>query len=117
MITIDRSTALSLLEQAVAERGPDYVYPNVGHCTYTDNGKPSCGVGLALYIAGVPLHRLEALDAEEYIPSIYGVCTLLSDIVTIDFEALNVLGTFQGNQDVGYSWADSLGQARLATTF
>lgn len=112
MITITRDIALQLLEDAVDERGADYVYPHIGNCTYTENGKPSCGVGLALYSAGVPITRLEALDTKGHIPSVYSIDRLLRDVVDFQGDAISVLGAFQSEQDYGAPWGEALQETR-----
>ena len=67
MITIDKERAIELLTAVVAERGEDFRYQpgaeSGGHtCEYERKGEPSCGVGLALFNAGLDVTQLEILD-------------------------------------------------------
>jgi hypothetical protein len=125
-ILIDGADALRLLENAVEARGADYVYPRdadsiIKVCVYTRNGEPSCGVGYALYEAGLSIEGLERLDdadqerddeegffttgiSEEAIRSI-----LRNDLDTIiTDEAQEVFARFQVAQDSGENWGFSL---------
>lgn len=64
---IDADKAIESLRLAVAERGRDYVYSNpdspTAACVYASNGKPMCGVGLALHKLGIPIEAISRLDA------------------------------------------------------
>lgn len=70
-IHIDNDKAIELLTAVVEERGADFTYTpdteNVDEhhgltCFYERNGVPSCGVGLALFKAGVPISVLAEMD-------------------------------------------------------
>lgn len=128
MIEINRAKAINLLEQAVVDRGQDFEYvhpdkitahPETGEqapmngCWYEVNGAPSCGVGLALHLAGVPLTVLDALDQVDGDTSISNVAWILEDNqVHLTEEALAVFTTFQTNQDIYATWGNALEAAK-----
>lgn len=125
-IDINRARAIELLKEAVAERGETYVYevPNAGDidqsCLYvdTEEGAPSCGVGLALNRAGVELTLLQKLDAPPCgtgIDSFEAADILYSAGFDISPDAYKVFGVFQDLQDKGVTWGQSLAQAESAT--
>lgn len=104
-IVIDKSRALELLDQAVAEKGAEYVDPavEIGRCNYVQvegDGDlvPGCIVGYAMNNAGVPLHEL-ALE---------GIVTEIDwerwcDVKLSD-GAASVLRRAQSMQDDGMQW-------------
>lgn len=69
---------IAAMEQAVTERGPDFVYPKgepgwtygSGHtspdCRYVRNdvAEPACIMGVALFKCGVPLNVLRAREGD-----------------------------------------------------
>lgn len=127
MIEINRSKAISLLELAVDRRGPDFVYSQPrkeintrSHgrvmeygCWYEAGGAPSCGVGLALHLAGVQLNVLDDMDQVEGDTSIDKVAWVLEDNgVHLTEEALAVFTTFQTNQDFHATWGNALEAAK-----
>lgn len=69
-ITIDLDRALELLDEAVAERGEDYVYPEDIACSYWRETcdqigtlcEPGCLVGLAWNRAGISADQLAELN-------------------------------------------------------
>ncbi len=134
-ILIDGADALRLLENAVAAKGADYVYPRnedsiTKSCTYARNGEPSCGVGYALHAAGVSTTDLAILDrADELLAQedadnkdcedIGQYTTTIGDEairyflrntldVIITDQAQNVFSAFQTAQDSGEDWGFSL---------
>lgn len=126
-VIINRDQAISLLEQAVEERGPGFVYTQVEYarpdgrglgalCKYEDQGAPSCGVGLALHKAGVPLPLLRSLDkdpAED--TSIDTVAPILGAAgFTLTPDALTAFTLFQNLQDTGSTWGRALGEVQEA---
>lgn len=128
MIQINRTKAINLLEQAVADRGPEfgYVHPDkvVTHpetkvqapmngCWYEVNGAPSCGVGLALHLAGVPLTVLDALDQADGDTSLGAVAWILEDNgVHLTQDAVEVFTKFQEHQDLYDPWGVALEAAK-----
>jgi hypothetical protein len=127
MIKIDAAQALSLLEQVVAEAPEDFVYPMLTQpgtsepsaaCYYQVEGTPSCGVGQALFKAGVTLDQLKEMDG----PEDTGIYTLwtndkLPDDLTLTPGAMSVFDTFQRHQDMRTGpWSKSLDHARMRYT-
>lgn len=127
MIEINRAKAIQLLEEAVNERGQDFVYtwpvkmatdgdgaPVTEHgCWYEVDGAPSCGVGWALHLAEVPTTVLNALDQAAGDTTIDGVAWILEDSgIRLTQEAVRVFGTFQRYQDMSYPWGKALEVAK-----
>jgi len=120
-ILITAEKALSLLQNAVAAKGADYVYPRSADsitkiCVYTRGGEPSCGVGYALHEAGVSIEGLEALDnadTEMWQTTAIGeenvqyVLRNELDVLITD-EAVSVFSAFQSAQDSGEEWGVAL---------
>jgi hypothetical protein len=118
VIHIDKKKAKALLKAAVEKRGPETV---VNSCSYTEyHGdseelSPSCLVGEALFIAGLPVSQLEIIDTilgniKEYNPlrtDEYGF--------SLTAGALHVFDTAQTIQDGrecdDRSWANALDHA------
>jgi hypothetical protein len=128
MINLDETTVLDLLDKAVAERGEEYryvqplidveimsfdIYGNfqadmqqIPRCVYVDKStgerQPSCLVGMALYLAGVPL---EQLDVRGDITST-NLLKQLSEagVVTATNSVYEIFRRAQGRQDQGESW-------------
>jgi hypothetical protein len=125
-IEIDKARALQLLEEAVAERGADYVYDDsdIGCVYVTKDGTPACGVGLALTKAGVPLELLTYIDhngdgaggknrfEETQIDSPDLLDYLRQNDVDIDDKAEAVFRRFQFEQDHATPWGEALAEAR-----
>jgi hypothetical protein len=107
-VVIDEARALELLEQAVAERGPDYVY-RAPVCVYsTPGGQPACLVGHALALAGLELSRLgENNPAASYLPHYFPEVTE---------PAVNVFIAAQAAQDDRLTWGEALAEAREAVS-
>lgn len=126
-IEIDRERALLLLAEAVAERGGNFVYtPTLKNenstspgCFYARDGEPSCGVGLAMFNAGVPIEELEKWDSDGggYIGSVFDhYFSHPESNVDMTLEAVRVFEAFQRPQDDGAKWGDALAQAYEAKT-
>lgn len=124
MIKIDGQRAYELLEQAVAQRGGDYVYEGV--CLYTEDGKPRCGVGLALALGGVPLDVLHYIDysaapdgssSNRFDNTAINEPEILEYLesrgVVLTASAQGVLRAFQTDQDLGFRWEYALESARF----
>jgi hypothetical protein len=121
MIQIDKARALQLLEEAVAERGADYVYPHQ-HCDYAVRDSaidvapaPACIVGVALAKAGVSIAVLETLDG-----SVSCAASMLRQMGTVhlDDEAVDAWQAAQVVQDGPFgvtgrgTWGDALAAAK-----
>lgn len=124
MITIDRDKAIELLTDVVAQRGDNYVYtvdtssPNLD-CFYTRDGGPSCGVGLALFNAGVDIHILERMDDNEQddgtgtgITESEILSILKNEGFDITQDGVEVLGAFQTYQDMQAEYSEALTNAK-----
>lgn len=108
-ITITAEDAVNLLKRVVEERGEDFSYkpfPNTNGpvtCFYERDGQPSCGVGLALFYAGLTAEQLAVLDAQGDDTGIdeYRTLEILSDEldVTLEPKAVGVFSRFQVSQD------------------
>ena len=112
---IDIGSALDLLEEAVEREGTDHVYrpiwvteANYLTCVYADHGAPSCIVGHALTLAGVPVEDLEGMN-DDSLRDLYRAGRLP---VPLTLGALAVLHEAQESQDRGYSWGEVLRRAR-----
>lgn len=114
MIKIDDKLAIQLLQQAVAERGPDYVYGEPGgDCFYTDleaDGTgykvvPGCIVGMALYKAGFPMAELEDIQAD-----VNDLADELSGKVQFTDEARVIFQNAQARQDRQEPWGQAVAE-------
>jgi hypothetical protein len=111
MTNNDVARVLEVMEQVVADFGPDYVYPTTLFvaCTYVRNGRPDCLVGQVLYRMGATIQQLEVNDN--------GPASVLDDGFIQPFElsdkAWRVLAAAQSVQDTGVSnWGQALEAAR-----
>lgn len=103
--TITRENFTQAMEQAVAERGRDYLYPEDDKqgsvCQYkTKNGKPSCIIGAALHILNpdfVPA-RGSSLPAS----------AVLTELGVDDDRLLHAAQTAQSEQDQDMTWGFAL---------
>ncbi|MFF5471025.1 hypothetical protein [Streptomyces achromogenes] len=116
-LTLDR--VKELLNEAVAEKGADYVYTTPDGkqgtpeyqptCLYVHGDKPGCIVGHALHRAGVSLSLLleeEQDDASSVLRSLaqLGVLSYTDGVSQLLYEA-------QQRQDHGTSWGEAVQQA------
>jgi hypothetical protein len=110
VIHIDKKKAKALLKAAVEKRGPETV---VSSCSYTEYDKdsqelqPSCMVGEALFIAGVPITNLDNLDGLLCISRYFGD----GEGFTLTPGARDVLDRAQSVQDARKPWGDALDEA------
>ncbi len=104
------SYALDLLEQAVATRGPDYVYEivdvNLG-CVYFQDGVPRCLIGVVLQLAGYSDKFLSNLPQTKPILSLVEMGFLPS----ISVKCAGLLRVAQAIQDQHQSWGGALSAA------
>lgn len=113
---IDAQTALDLLEAAVTLTGEDHCYERfttTPYCRYTAGDNPSCLVGVALAIHGVPLDTLRDWDANANLSEdgIMGIVQT-GHAPFIDDHAADVFQVAQNAQDDGDTWGDALNAAR-----
>lgn len=122
-IVIDRHQAIELLERAVEENGPDYVYDSGPGCDYVrtdwdanDNPiyAPSCIVGHAFYYLGVPIEQIVVLDHQAH-GGIAHVAHNLPELLGVELtrEAEDVFATAQDKQDNGIPWGEAVESAKL----
>lgn len=113
VITVTPEQFDTAMEQAVRERGPDFVYPKgesgwrlnpSGMCRYvrTDKEEPACLIGLALFKLGVPLEELRGYESSGADIVIDGTTSLGHEDV---FAAAT---TAQSIQDEGSTWGEAL---------
>lgn len=110
-LTLERTK--QLLEEAVAEKGTDYVYADpwgnspTGDggmpCYYVHDDQPGCIVGHVLYKAGVPL---DALFEVEHSPADQAVAGL--DGLDVETWVYSLLRNVQRQQDMGVPWGEAL---------
>jgi hypothetical protein len=125
MIKIDAAQALSLLEEVVAEAPEDFVYPMLTQpgtsepsaaCYYQVEGAPSCGVGQALFKAGVTVDQLREMDDLPEDTSIWVLWTEgnLPEGLELTEGARSVFDQFQTSQDKRLGpWSESLDHAKM----
>jgi len=117
--------ALELLDQAVAERGADFVYPedwkvvvprdgakDTPMCVYVHDGQPRCIVGQVLVKHGLKPAKLAFYEGH----GVTSVLKALGDSGVLSFEhgVLTLLRTAQDLQDDGCSWGGAVAKAREA---
>lgn len=133
MRTITRDDVLTALDEAVAEKGADYVYPRRttensqpefgGGCDYVRDGAPSCIAANALHRLGVPVETLQILD--HLAPGGVGIDTrgVPAVLRAAGFEpgsaydhhgALGTLRKAQCRQDQGVAWGEAAKAAHEA---
>jgi hypothetical protein len=135
MIYIDEVRFFELLDKAVAERGSEYTYERVcgepenaslhfgqGFCMYVDMStgekRPSCLVGMMLYLAGVPL---ETLHRDNYVP----VDTLINylsgreELIRLfpHYLIRNYFSDAQVRQDHGDTWGSIANSLRAQSSY
>lgn len=124
MIKLDYALAVSLLRQAVEDRGADYVYTGPDDerssgddipCRYAHHGPdgeltPGCIVGYVLHAAGAPLRELHQYEGQHAAALLGGLrAARLIEITDRDLERVNdLLGRAQRHQDRGVPWGAAL---------
>lgn len=113
---IDATTAVGLIEQAVAEKGADYICERPDDiCVYVKDGEPSCLIGRALMASGLfSLEEVAALDGDITrdvlsVPA-YGLLSRFPR--RISAEAVDIFNWAQLEQDSGRSWGNVLKNVR-----
>jgi hypothetical protein len=128
MLHIDLATAKRLVNEAVTEKGKNYIYP-FNACVYAveadtmysyvdDDGSlqgdavttedaPACIVGVALYKGGVPLRWLLRNAYKGDAPDI--LCEAEDfGLLTFDEDVVKWLTCVQIRQDQGVSWGEAV---------
>lgn len=120
MIKINATQAFNLLQKVVAEAPAAFIYPLINDsrmCSYQAEGNPSCGVGQALFKAGVTLAQLKEMDepgdtVDTDIYSLWSNSKLPADL-DLTPGAVSVFDTFQRHQDKRLApWSVSLAEAK-----
>jgi hypothetical protein len=131
MLHLDLATARRLVNEAVAEKGKDYIYP-FNACVYAveadtmygyvdDDGSfqgdavtteagPACIVGVALHKGGVPLEWL-LRNAYNGAASEILLDGKRGGLLTFSEDAAEWLTVVQGEQDAGMPWGRAVGLA------
>lgn len=129
-ITLNERVTTALLNQAVADRGSDYVYPNDqkddnnynGVCRYVFRGddgsltEAGCIVGYVLAMTGVPLETLAPYDVAGD-GQVTAGGDLLDElnhlgIISIDGPSYRLLVGAQSAQDSGNTWGVAIERAK-----
>lgn len=122
MIELTYERVNELLDEAIAEKGADYVYKDeMGRvagidtetcCQYVhgegDSKAPGCIAGNVLHRAGVPLGEFNRVESLAVAP----LLDLLG--VRMPDEAVSLLAEIQGRQDKGWTWGLAVDAARDA---
>lgn len=129
MIEINQTNILDALEEAVAEKGPEYVYANewgqsslneIGEssgisCNYVhgegENLIPGCIAGNVLNRLGISLGTLTLFERSPVEDVLIG----LADegyINRVEFSVAEIIQAAQTAQDLGFSWGDALKAAK-----
>lgn len=112
---VDGAAALALLEAAVETRGADYVYDYDDGCVYVRDGQPSCLIGTALALHGVPIGVLSGWDTAAAVDDSKIFSIVDAGLAPfIDGDALRAFRAAQKTQDGGKPWATALKAARVA---
>lgn len=123
--------AQSMVEQVIAEKGADYVYPNAGHsCTYVDveyTGEfgnedvysKGCIVGhIFINEFNLDLETLaNAYVNDEGSNSFLNYLVSREYIETVDLEAGRYLNNLQHSQDAGKTWGEAHEKAKEGLTW
>lgn len=115
MRVVTYEETLRALNEAVRERGYNYVYPrnNRGVCYNVFQGKPDCIVGWVMIRLGVPIEWFKEDTREN--DNVGDVCRALFFQKMFEFEeaALDLLTDVQISQDSGSTWGVSVTRAHL----
>lgn len=117
MTKFTREEVTAAIEEAVAEKGNDYIYPNYDYgCSYADeNGEPSCIVGHV--VAKLDPEKFAAVvDLEDgpggswpvYRRSDYEFQKVVGFGDIFDDETIRALSAAQSRQDKGDTWGEAL---------
>jgi hypothetical protein len=103
-LTYDDHRFIQAMRDVVAERGPDFVYPNewrrdeLDGCRYVYDGRPACIIGAALARMGVPLDVLSDHEGREASFVMRRAGLDVSDLVR------DAAVVTQSAQDTGVDW-------------
>lgn len=115
MQIITYEDALRALNEAVKDRGYDYVYPREkrGACYNVFEGKPDCIVGWVLIHLGVPIEWFEPDTRDN--DDVADTCKNLLAQSMFEFteDAKRLLADAQHDQDSGSTWGVAVTRAHL----
>lgn len=122
VIFIDKTTCMELLDKAVAERGEEYIYASPvkslfgePKCVYVDTStgerRPSCLVALVLYMAGVPLSKLEIYENVPARTMLKGLSD--QNVIKSTPVVREALNKSQREQDMGSTWRSARASAEF----
>jgi hypothetical protein len=111
IIEIDNSRALDLLYEVVLGN-EEFKYQEVNTkngesgCYYVHDNQPSCGIGKALALAGVPISVLKKMDGNHSGINIDAAVEIeeAKACFTLTPQALRIFAIFQDYQDHGEPW-------------
>lgn len=115
MIELTLEETKRLLNEAVEERGAEYVYPNAtkdgdSTCRYVhyqpDGDTPGCIVGWVLHKAGIPLPELSKSEGENAVAAVRRLG--INGLLRTDPEVSTLLRKVQGWQDHAASWGKAV---------
>lgn len=118
MIKLSKTQATELLQMAVADRGPEYVYksrasgPTYGSCVYFYRGKPDCIVGWIFNALGLKMQDLKKLSGDNNANG-SRFSHIGKEILEISQATLDMVQSVQDAQDEGKSWGYALEQAGI----
>lgn len=109
---IDKSTTAftAALEQAVRDRGEDYVYPRRGdRCLYVYGGNPDCLIAQALVNNGHTVAELEKFQQEGYDGEVYSLDSAETILTRLGYPgaAATAADNAQMEQDQGMTWGSA----------
>lgn len=107
-VVLTYDEAVDLLNRAVAEKGPDYVYPRSlsdGLCVYFEGSAPSCIVGHLLAYKGIDAEQV-AVQNENGFDTLIG-----DDVIGVDRKTECLLNVAQASQDSQMPWGDAVALA------
>lgn len=122
MTEVTVETVIKALEEVVAEKGEDYVYPNAGaECLYAIDGEPSCIVGHV--IARLDPETFQQVVEFEDVNGSFGAGKFGTGVdAYVDYwgsypafgdnNVKKVLVSAQIAQDAGYEWKVALKEAK-----
>lgn len=136
-VELSYERAMALVNQAIEERGEDYVNPkylpgtsnstgwvdseswvqaeestNEGACKYVINGTPSCIVGYVLHHAGIPVETMEEFDQLSSLAGAVMSRLEYRGLLKLEGSAYALLSQLQAFQDDGKPWGLALERAR-----
>ena len=117
IIEINKDRALDLLREVV-QGNEEYKYQFVSKgkgesgCFYVHDGQPSCGIGKALALAGIPIAVLKKMDKNDQGLNIDAAANIAEAkaCFKLSFPALRIFAIFQDYQDNSEPWGVCLRQ-------